>query len=127
MMQCLVPVFTGIGYDTLVRINGGTDVSRSPPLESIKLLLTPLLNRMGIHLQIEEVKPGYFPVGKGYVDIRVPKIEEIRPIKMTELSKPKRVVITYYAKDNKVPGSSKEFRKEIKRLLDKTFGEDNKV
>ena len=50
MMQCLVPVFVGIGYDNLVRINGGTDVSRSPPLESIKLLLIPLLQRMGVQL-----------------------------------------------------------------------------
>ena len=75
MMQCLVPVFTCIGYDKLVKINGGTDVSRSPPLASIKNLLIPLLDRMGIRLNIEDVKPGYFPIGKGYVDIRVPKIE----------------------------------------------------
>ena len=50
MMQCLVPVFTGLGYDKMVRINGGTDVSRSPPLESIRLALIPLLTRMGIYL-----------------------------------------------------------------------------
>ena len=107
MMQCLVPVFTCIGYDKLVKINGGTDVSRSPPLASIKTLLIPLLDRMGIKLAIEDVKPGYFPIGKGSVEIRVPKIEEIRPIKMVELSNPKKVIITYYSKENKVPGSSK--------------------
>ena len=50
MMQCLVPVFAGIGYDKVVKINGGTDVSRSPPMESIKLGLLPLLNRMGINI-----------------------------------------------------------------------------
>ena len=107
MMQCLVPVFTGIGYDQLVKVNGGTDVSRSPPLESVKLMLIPLLQRMGVILEIGDVKSGYFPVGKGFVDIKVPKIEEIRPIRMVELGKPSTVVITYYVKDNKVPGSSK--------------------
>ena len=106
MMQCLVPVFAGIGYDQLVKVNGGTDVSRSPPLESVKLMLIPLLQRMGVILEIVDVKPGYFPVGKGFVDIKVPKIEEIRPIRMVELGKPSPVVITYYVKDNKVPGSS---------------------
>ena len=117
MMQCLVPVFTCIGYDKLVKINGGTDVSRSPPLASIKTLLIPLLDRMGIKLAIEDVKPGYFPIGKGSVEIRVPKIEEIRPIKMVELSNPKKVIITYYSKENKVPGSSKQLRKDVKKLL----------
>jgi len=107
MMQCLVPTFALIGYDQLVKINGGTDVSRSPPLESIRLVLVPLLKKMGVILEIEDVKPGYFPIGKGSVDIRVPKIEEIRPIRMVELGKPSTVVITYYVKDNKVPGSSK--------------------
>ena len=50
MMQCLMPVFAGIGYDKMVRINGGTDVSRSPPMESIRLGLIPLLNQMGVKL-----------------------------------------------------------------------------
>ena len=107
MMQCLVPVFAGVGYEKVVRVNGGTDVSRSPPLESVRLMLIPLLNKMGVKLEIEEIKPGYFPIGKGYVDIRVPKIEQIVPIRMVELKKPTNVVITYYVKDNKVPGSSK--------------------
>lgn len=50
MMQCLVPVFACLGYDQVVRVNGGTDVSRSPPMESIKLALMPLLSKMGITL-----------------------------------------------------------------------------
>lgn len=37
------------------------------------------------------------------------------------------MVITYYVKDNKVPGSSKELRKDVKKILDQAFGEDNKV
>jgi RNA 3'-terminal phosphate cyclase len=32
MMQCLVPVLTGINYDTEMKIIGGTDVSKSPCL-----------------------------------------------------------------------------------------------
>ncbi len=67
MMQCLVPVFAGLGYDKVVKINGGTDVSKSPPMESIKLGLIPLLSKMGINLEILDIKPGYYPVGKGFV------------------------------------------------------------
>lgn len=127
MMQCLVPVFTGLGYDQEVKINGGTDVSRSPPLESIRLGLIPLLSKMGIDLQILDVKPGYYPVGKGHVTIRVNKCAGIKPIKVTELGRPERVVITYYVKDTKVPGSSKDFRKDVKKILAHAFGEDCKM
>ena len=127
MMQCLVPVFTGLGYDQEVKINGGTDVSRSPPLESIRLGLIPLLSKMGIDLQILDVKPGYYPVGKGHVTIRVNKCTGIKPIKVTELGRPERVVITYYVKDTKVPGSSKDFRKDVKKILAQAFGEECKM
>jgi hypothetical protein len=43
------------------------------------------------------------------------------------LKVPTNVVITYYVKDNKLPASSKEFRKEIKRILSQAFGEDQKI
>lgn len=82
---------------------------------------------MGVNLEIIDIKNGYYPVGKGYVEIRIPKIEEIRPIRMVELGKPSQVIITYYVKDNKLPGSSKELRKEVKKILGLGFGEDNKV
>lgn len=32
MLQCMVPTCTGIGYDEEIKIEGGSDVSRSPPL-----------------------------------------------------------------------------------------------
>lgn len=57
----------------------------------------------------------------------MPKIGQILPIRMVELGRPNKVVLTYYVKDNKPPGSSKELRKDIKKLLDDCFGEDIKV
>jgi RNA 3'-terminal phosphate cyclase len=48
---------------------GGTDVSKSPPLESIQVGLIPLLKQIGVHLKINDVKRGYFPIGKGHLDI----------------------------------------------------------
>ena len=82
MMQCIVPAFTGIGYDEVIRLHGGTDVGMSPPLESVKLGLIPLLDKMNVKLEIVDVKPGYYPVGKGYIDIRIKKVNEIRAIKI---------------------------------------------
>lgn len=44
-----------------------------------------------------------------------------------ELGKPEKVIITYYVKDNKLPGSSKDLRKDIKKILVNTFGENIKL
>lgn len=82
MMQCLVPVCVGMQHDSEIKINGGTDVNKAPPLESLRLGLIPLLQRMGINLRIVDVKPGYFPTGKGYVTIAVDKCYGIKPLKM---------------------------------------------
>jgi RNA 3'-terminal phosphate cyclase len=82
---------------------------------------------MGVHLEILDVKAGYYPVGRGHIIIRVQKKAVLHAINIVELGKPQRVVITYYVKDNKLPGSSKELRKDIKKILANTFGEDIKV
>lgn len=37
------------------------------------------------------------------------------------------MVITYYVKDTKPPASSKEFRKDVKKILANAFGEDCKI
>lgn len=71
MMQCLVPVLAFLNHEKEVKIIGGTDVSRSPPLESIREGLIPLLKEIGVTLNIKDIKRGYFPIGKGFVDIEV--------------------------------------------------------
>lgn len=48
MMQCLVPVLTFLNYEKPIRVIGGTDVSKAPPVESIQEGLMPLLKQIGI-------------------------------------------------------------------------------
>lgn len=71
MMQCMVPVLTFVNHDQETKLIGGTDVSKSPPMESIREGLIPLLSQIGVGLKIKDVKRGYFPIGKGFVDIEV--------------------------------------------------------
>lgn len=69
MMQCLVPVLAFLNYEAQIKIIGGTDVSRSPPVESIREGLIPLLGQIGLTLNIKDIKRGYYPIGKGFLDI----------------------------------------------------------
>jgi RNA 3'-terminal phosphate cyclase len=52
MLQCFVPVFVGLGYGKMVKIEGGTDVSKSPCEESLVLGVVPLMKKMGVDVNI---------------------------------------------------------------------------
>lgn len=71
MLQCFVPVFVGLGYTKNVKIEGGTDVAKSPCQESLQLGLIPLMRRMGVELNILDIKKGYYPKGHGHVVFNV--------------------------------------------------------
>ncbi len=71
MLQCFVPVFAALGYTKDVKIEGGTDVSKSPCQESIQLGLIPLMKKMGVELNITDIKKGYYPKGHGYIIFNV--------------------------------------------------------
>lgn len=71
MLQCFLPVFTALGYTKDLKIEGGTDVSKSPCQESLRLGLIPLMQRMGVILAISDVKKGYYPKGMGYMVFNV--------------------------------------------------------
>ena len=74
-------------------------------------------------MNILDVKKGYYPTGNGYVEFLVEKTEVIKPIEFIKFAPPTNVVITYYVKDNKLPNSSKDFRKDILKLLEQHFPE----
>lgn len=67
---------------------GGTDVSKSPPVESIQEGLIPLLRQIGVDLKIKDIKRGYFPIGKGHLEIEVSKGESIKPLIINEVGVP---------------------------------------
>ena len=79
------------------------------------------MKKMNVSLNIMDVKKGYFPTGNGYVEFLVEKAEFIKPIEFIKFSPPTKVVITYYVKENKLPNSSKDFRKDILKLLEQHF------
>ena len=50
---------------------GGTNVSHSPPIDHVALVLLPLLAPMGVTASLEVVRRGFYPVGRGRAVLRV--------------------------------------------------------
>lgn len=85
MIQAILPVLVcGEGTCTKVSFVGGTNVSFAPSIDSTKLVLCPLLRRMGINIEVQYKRRGYFPRGGGAVDLVVTPVASIAPISLME-------------------------------------------
>ena len=59
--------------DTELRLRGGTNVSHSPNIDHVKLVLAPNLALLGLELEVDVLRRGWFPVGGGEAILRTRK------------------------------------------------------
>lgn len=69
-------------------------MNKSPPSESVRRILKPLLARMGVHFEYEVRQEGYYPRGGGEVELTIQPIAEyITPITLLKRSTIKQVYL----------------------------------
>jgi len=66
------------------KIRGGTDVKWSPPIDYLKQVTLPLLEKMGYKGKIKLIKRGYYPRGGGLIEAKIQPIKKLKPIKLTK-------------------------------------------
>jgi RNA 3'-phosphate cyclase len=66
---------------------GGTDVSNSPTINYVRLVLLPTLRRMGIDAALTVHKYGYYPKGMGEVTIVVKPCKSLKPLRLEDFGK----------------------------------------
>jgi RNA 3'-phosphate cyclase len=52
-----------------IQVQGGTDVAHAPPLDHYRLVLIPMLKRMGYCLELHLERRGFYPEGGGMVSL----------------------------------------------------------
>jgi len=72
-MLALSVILPGLYADALstYRITGGLFQDFAPSAHHMKYVLLPLLSRMGIHIGLEIIQPGYVPQGQGQILVKV--------------------------------------------------------
>src|SRR5256712_10551344 len=70
VLQTLMPLLPFAPGIVEVEITGGTDVKWSPPVDYLRLVTLPLLDRMDMHASILLVKRGHYPKGGGIVKLK---------------------------------------------------------
>jgi RNA 3'-terminal phosphate cyclase (ATP) len=67
VLQTLMPLLPFAPGPVELEITGGTDVKWSPPIDYVRLVTLPLLEKMNVHAAIFVSRRGHFPRGGGIV------------------------------------------------------------
>ena len=65
IIQTLLPLSLGINKKFTVRIKGGTDVKRAPPIDYVKNVTLKILRDFGVLTELKVLKRGFYPEGGG--------------------------------------------------------------
>lgn len=71
VMQAVLPVLVSLKGNSLIRINGGTHVMKSPLYEYFEHCFLKNVSKMGIMASSVLVRPGFYPQGGGEVSLSV--------------------------------------------------------
>lgn len=83
LQTVLLPLALADGSSHLT-LRGGTHVAWSPPVHYVRWVLLPVLDRIGIHADVELVDWGWYPKGGGEVRVTIRGGSEPRGIQLTD-------------------------------------------
>ncbi len=72
------------GGESAVRLKGGTHVPWSPPFHYLSRVFLPVLARMGIRVEMDLRKWGWYPKGGGEIEARIKPVRHLMPLSLEE-------------------------------------------
>jgi RNA 3'-terminal phosphate cyclase (ATP) len=94
LVQIALPCIVFGGGDSEISCIGGTNVSNSPSVDEMTLVLFPLLARFGVSAQLELVRRGFYPKGQGELRLRCKPSCSLAAIELVDRGELKRLTIT---------------------------------
>ena len=92
IIQAVLPALLYANDSVEIEIRGGTDVPMAPPIDAIRYVLIPFLNKLlGEKISLELIRRGHYPKGGGIVKLEVEPIEKIPPFKLTNQGKIEKI------------------------------------
>ena len=126
ILQTLLLPLAFAGGESLVHLAGGTHVPWSPPIHYLKMVFLPVLLRMGVQVEINLIKWGWYPQGGGMIQARIKPAEKLKPLSLGQPWKPNRIKVI--CASSHLPGHIREREKhqveECLRQKDLTAGYD---
>jgi RNA 3'-terminal phosphate cyclase (ATP) len=91
VLQALLPAAIASGQRVAVTVRGGTDLPAAPPADYLRLVLLPLLARMGVRCELAVLRRGYFPKGGGEVRLELAPSARLSALELDERGPVERI------------------------------------
>jgi len=84
VLQAMLPAAVACGERCVISVRGGTDVRAAPPIDYLRLVLLPLLEKLGIDAELTIERRGYYPRGGGEVRLELTPTSALSPFAVDE-------------------------------------------
>lgn len=71
VLQTVLPALASVKGSSQISVTGGTDVKWSPPIDYYRLVLFPLLKKVGMKCTLKIGRRGYYPKGGGEIEVSI--------------------------------------------------------
>jgi RNA 3'-terminal phosphate cyclase (ATP) len=80
LLQTIIPSIAISQKNMVIQLTGGTDVKFSPTIDYIKYVMKEAFDKIGIHFDVDIIKRGFYPRGKGIVNMKIHKVKNLKSI-----------------------------------------------
>ncbi len=91
LLQCILPALL-FAKQTKLRIIGGTSGLHAPTIEYFELVKIWYLKKIGINLEIEVEKQGFYPRGNGIVNVKIFPVKSLSGLELIEQGKLEKII-----------------------------------
>ena len=84
VLQTVLPALLLVEGESNLVLEGGTHNPFAPPLDFLVKSYLPLVNRMGPTVEVELVRPGFYPAGGGQFTVRIRPTRQLGRLELTE-------------------------------------------
>lgn len=84
VLQTILPALLTADGPSEVTIEGGTHNPFAPPFDFLEKSFLPLVNKMGPMVEVELVRPGFYPAGGGQFIARITPAKQMTPIHLNQ-------------------------------------------
>jgi RNA 3'-phosphate cyclase len=91
LLQAALPPAALAPDSVTFRLQGGTDVSWSPPIDYLREVFGRVLAKLGPLVEIQQIKRGHYPRGGGEVLCRVTPVQHLKTIESTHFGELKQI------------------------------------
>lgn len=80
VLQTILPALWFADAESTVRVSGGTHNPFAPPADFLIQAWLPLMRTMGVDMDIELLRHGFYPAGGGEIEARVHPAGQLKPL-----------------------------------------------